>query len=134
MCIRDSPTPRRQGSGVRGQERVHANSHVPRPKPQAPSPKPQGPHLKDRTLTNLYNKRPDWLAEAHKRLDAAVFDGYGWPHGLSDDEILARLLALNLERAAGQGQVATMAGGEEESDGKEYTLVRDRTPLDESRG
>jgi hypothetical protein len=30
---------------------------------------------------------------------------YGWPHDLSDDEILARLLALNLERAAAQGEV-----------------------------
>ncbi|MBK9712167.1 MAG: class I SAM-dependent DNA methyltransferase [Kouleothrix sp.] len=129
-----SPAAGGQGSGVRSAFTPTPTPHVPSPKPQAPSPKPQGPHLKDRTLTNLYNKRPDWLAEAHKRLDAAVFDGYGWPHGLSDDEILARLLALNLERAAGQGQVATMAGGEEESDGKEYTLVRDRTPLDESRG
>jgi hypothetical protein len=59
-----------------------------------------------RTLTNLYNRRPDWLAEAHRRLDAAVLDAYGWPHALSDDEILARLLALNLERAARQGAVA----------------------------
>ena len=64
-----------------------------------------GVNLKERTLTNLYNKRPDWLDLAHKRLDAAVFDAYGWPHDLSDDEILARLLALNLERAAGQGAV-----------------------------
>ena len=28
---------------------------------------------KERTLTNLYNKRPDWLDQAHKRLDTAVF-------------------------------------------------------------
>lgn len=55
-----------------------------------------------RTLTNLYNQRPDWLTEAHQRLDAAVFNAYGWPHDLSDEEILARLLALNLERAASQ--------------------------------
>lgn len=37
-------------------------------------------------------------------LDAAVFDASGWPHDLSDEEILARRLALNLERA-GMGQV-----------------------------
>ena len=55
--------------------------------------------LNKRTLTNLYNERPAWLDAAHKRLDAAVFDAYGWPHDLSDEEILARLLALNLERA-----------------------------------
>jgi type II restriction/modification system DNA methylase subunit YeeA len=58
--------------------------------------------LKKRTLTNLYNERPAWLDAAHKRLDAAVFDAYGWPHDLTDEEILARLLALNLERAAKQ--------------------------------
>jgi type II restriction/modification system DNA methylase subunit YeeA len=64
--------------------------------------------LKKRTLTNLYNARPTWLDLAHRKLDAAVLDAYGWPwdpstgsgQGLSDEEILARLLALNLERAA----------------------------------
>lgn len=56
--------------------------------------------LKRHTLTNLYNKRPTWLALAHERLDTAVFDAYGWPHDLTDEQILERLLALNLERAA----------------------------------
>jgi hypothetical protein len=65
-----------------------------------------GVDLKQRTLTNLYNKRPDWLVEAHHRLDCAVFDAYGWPHDLADGEILERLLALNLARAMGQGEVA----------------------------
>jgi len=55
--------------------------------------------LQKRTLTNLYNERPAWLDAAHKKLDAAVFDAYGWPHDLSDEEILARLLELNLKRA-----------------------------------
>jgi hypothetical protein len=35
----------------------------------------------------------------HGMLDEAVFDAYGWPHDLSDEKILERLLALNLERA-----------------------------------
>ena len=52
-----------------------------------------------RTLTNLYNARPTWLDLAHKKLDAAVFAAYGWPADLSDEQILERLLALNLERA-----------------------------------
>ena len=65
--------------------------------------------LKKRTLTNLYNARPTWLDNAHKKLDAAVLDAYGWPHDISDDEILARLLALNLERAAAQGGAAAAA-------------------------
>ena len=69
---------------------------------------PEGPlvgedELKRRTLTNLYNQRPAWLDTAHRRLDEAVFNAYGWPPGLSDDEVLARLLALNQERAAAQG-------------------------------
>jgi len=56
--------------------------------------------LKKRTLTNLYNERPAWLANAHKRLDETVFAAYGWPADLTDDELLAKLLALNLERSA----------------------------------
>jgi type II restriction/modification system DNA methylase subunit YeeA len=54
--------------------------------------------LKKRTLTILYNQHPTWLEMAHRKLDEAVLDVYGWPHNLSDDEILERLLALNLER------------------------------------
>jgi len=58
--------------------------------------------LKKRTLTNLYNQRPTWLDLAHQRLDNAVLDAYTWPHALPDDQILERLLALNLERVANQ--------------------------------
>jgi type II restriction/modification system DNA methylase subunit YeeA len=58
--------------------------------------------LKDRTLTKLYNERPQWLANAHRTLDEAVFAAYGWPADLGKQEILARLLALNHERAAAQ--------------------------------
>ncbi len=54
---------------------------------------------KKRTLTNLYNENPTWLQLAHRKLDDAVLDAYGWPRDLGDDDILARLLALNLERA-----------------------------------
>ena len=50
------------------------------------------------TLTNLYNKRPTWLANAHATLDAAVADAYGWLSDLTDATILERLLALNLQR------------------------------------
>jgi type II restriction/modification system DNA methylase subunit YeeA len=54
---------------------------------------------KKRTLTNLYNARPTWLELAHKKLDEAVFAAYGWPNDLSDEQILEKLLALNLQRA-----------------------------------
>jgi hypothetical protein len=56
--------------------------------------------LKKRTLTNLYNVRLTWLDLAHKTLDDAVLDAYAWPHDITDDQILERLLALNLARAA----------------------------------
>ncbi len=55
------------------------------------------------TLTKLYNERPTWLADAHRKLDEAVFRAYGWPESpetLPDETILERLLALNLQRAA----------------------------------
>lgn len=58
--------------------------------------------LKKRTLTNLYNARPSWLDNAHKVLDAAVAAAYGWTDytpDMPDDEILRRLLKLNLERS-----------------------------------
>ncbi len=58
--------------------------------------------LQKRTLTNLYNARPAWLAMAHSQLDAAVATAYGWTDytpDMSDEEILKRLLALNLERS-----------------------------------
>jgi type II restriction/modification system DNA methylase subunit YeeA len=59
--------------------------------------------LKKRTLTNLYNERPAWLANVHRELDAAVAKAYGWTdysESMSDEEILGRLLKLNLERSA----------------------------------
>ncbi len=62
------------------------------------------------TRTGLYNdvvrlkETPDAghpvtaLVTAHARLDSAVAAAYGWEWPLSEDELLARLLALNLER------------------------------------
>jgi hypothetical protein len=69
--------------------------------------------LKKRTLTNLYNERPAWLANAHRRLDEAVFAAYGWPADPSDDDLLARLLALNLSRA-GDAALPTVADDADE--------------------
>ena len=58
--------------------------------------------LRRRTLTNLYNDNPTWLQNAHDKLDTAVADAYGWPHDLTDEQILDRLLTLNMERAAAE--------------------------------
>jgi type II restriction/modification system DNA methylase subunit YeeA len=78
--------------------------------------------LAKRTLTNLYNQRPAWLQHAHQRLDAAGFAAYGWPATLTDDEILARLLDLNLRRAAAENQASSVpepAPGDPEADNSE---------------
>ena len=85
--------------------------------------------LQKRTLTNLYNglqyyretkaagsiflqsefdkvtrssvsrSAIEELHDIHTALDHAVLDAYGWPHNLTDEQILEHLLALNLERA-----------------------------------
>lgn len=60
--------------------------------------------LKKRTLTNLYNVRPQWLANAHAAVDEAVAEAYGWGDDwraglLTDDEILGRLFRLNQTRS-----------------------------------
>ena len=65
--------------------------------------------LKKRTLTNLYNARPAWLANAHAALDASVLAAFGWPADISDDELLTKLLELNLSRGG-----TTAAGDEDE--------------------
>ena len=43
-----------------------------------------------------------WLDNAHRELDAAVAAAYGWPADIAEEEALARLLALNLERSGPQ--------------------------------
>jgi hypothetical protein len=58
--------------------------------------------LAERTLTKLYNLRPVWLNAAHQALDLAVAAAYGWADytaAMPDEDILKRLLALNLARA-----------------------------------
>ena len=39
------------------------------------------------------------LQQIHDDLDAAVFDAYGWPRDLTNEQILEKLVALNAERA-----------------------------------
>ena len=65
------------------------------PKRPVPRDEDAAKALKKRTLTNLYNARPQWLADAHEALDAAVAAAYGWSADISDDEVLRQLLALN---------------------------------------
>ena len=65
--------------------------------PKRPVPRNQAAAkaLKKRTLTYLYNARPQWLADAHAALDAVVAAAYGWPADITDEDALRKLLALN---------------------------------------
>ena len=67
------------------------------PKRPVPRDEAAAKELKKRTLTNLYNARPQWLADAHAALDAAVAAAYGWDADISEENALERLLALNLQ-------------------------------------
>ena len=72
--------------------------------PQRPVPVDEAAarQLKKRTLTNLYNTRPQWLVDAHAALDAAVAGAYEWDADISGEEALQKLLALNLANSPGQ--------------------------------
>ena len=48
---------------------------------------------------SVYNERPQWLADAHANLDAAVALAYGWETDISDDNALNRLLTQNTTRS-----------------------------------
>ena len=67
--------------------------------------------LARQTLTNLYNAMPTWLAEAHRELDAAVLDAYGWAANTGPEDLLERLLELNL------GSAPALVGSTNSTDG-----------------
>ena len=69
------------------------------PKRPVPRNEQAAKELKKRTRTNLYNTRPQWLADAHAALDAAVAAAYGWSADISEDEALRELLGLNLRES-----------------------------------
>ena len=73
--------------------------------------------LRERTLTNLYNQRPQWLVDAHRDLDVAVADAYGWPADISEEEALGKLLDLNLARAAANGPTVEIDPEEDDQNG-----------------
>ena len=65
--------------------------------PKRPVARNEAPakELQKRTLTNLYNTRPQWLADAHAALDAAVATAYEWQVDISEDQALETLLGMN---------------------------------------
>jgi type II restriction/modification system DNA methylase subunit YeeA len=98
------PLPWRPGAEPRDDPRVQAIADVARELVEERDswlnqPGASAAKVKKRTLTRLYNQRPQWLENYHRALDKAVLAAYGWPEDLSDADILERLLALNRERA-----------------------------------
>ncbi len=88
--------------------------------PKRPVAKPgHEADVKKLTLTNLYNNPPAWLKNAHAALDKAVAAAYGWQdYGpeWTDEDILSRLLALNLARANNQAATPSTTEGEPDED------------------
>jgi hypothetical protein len=60
----------------------------------------RGEPLTDRERATHEQGLVSVLRQLHEDLDAAVFEAYGWPSTLSDEEVLERLVRLNAERAA----------------------------------
>ena len=65
------------------------------PKRPVPIDEAAARQLKKRTLTNLYNTRPQWLVDAHAVLDAVVARAYSWNADISEEEALEKLLGMN---------------------------------------
>ncbi|MFL6765841.1 MAG: class I SAM-dependent DNA methyltransferase [Sphingomicrobium sp.] len=59
-----------------------------------------GEQLKGNDLDRATAARAFIIHRLHEQIDAAVADAYGWPTDLAPAEIVARLVALNAERAA----------------------------------
>ena len=74
-------------SGLRSPSPAFATARYP---VRVPLDEKAASELKLRTLTNLYNTRPAWLANAHAALDEAVAAAYGFA-----PDLLTRLLERN---------------------------------------
>ena len=92
---RRRPPPRRAARPLAQPARMGRVDRRTRPRlPQAPRPNRHADlqQLKRRTLTNLYNQRPQWLANAHATLDTAVANAYAWLADISDEDALQRIV------------------------------------------
>jgi hypothetical protein len=111
-AARVSPPPAREarggeGSGVGGATARSTRRNAPHPNPPrrfagggdapvqaaVPALTPDEERIKDEGLILI-------LKELHEKLDRLVFEAYGWPQTLTDEQILENLVALNRERAA----------------------------------
>jgi hypothetical protein len=55
---------------------------------------------------------------AHRRPDEAVFAAYGWDPAMSNEELSATLLKLNLERAKAEAGKPKAEGGRPKGEGR----------------
>ena len=72
------------------------------------------------------------LNELHDEIDALTLQAYAWPQGLTDEEIVARLVALNAERAAEErrGQVRWLRPDYQKARAGVATLGGEQTEAD----
>jgi len=72
------------------------------------------------------------LRDLHDQIDAAVAEAYGWPEGLSEDEILHRLVALNRDRAAeeARGHIRWLRPDYQNPAGKAVQAKGEQTAMD----
>ncbi len=99
-AARSSPSPlwggARGGGASAGLDQGGAGTPTSNSSPQGgggfPALTPDDERIKEEGLILI-------LKELHERLDRLVFQAYGWPDTLTDEEILERLVALNAERA-----------------------------------
>ena len=68
------------------------------PKQPMPRDDDAADKLKTRTLTKLYNARPQWLNAAHAELDTAVAAAYGWNADIDEEDALRRLMDVGAGR------------------------------------
>ena len=110
-CFETFPLPWAPGEEPWQDERLHAIADAARALDETRNrwlnpPDANEAELKKRTLTNLYNERPSWLANLHVALDRAVWIAYGWdddPAQTTDEQILQRVLSVNSARRNSSG-------------------------------
>ena len=132
-CFETFPFPRPTDEQ---REAIAAAARAPRPSSAtAGSTRPAStpPSSRSAPSPTSTTQRPTWLANAHADLDAAVLAAYGWPPDLADEDLLARLLALNLERAVSFVSAAGKYRLYIDEVGNHDLNVADRDPSDLAR-
>lgn len=80
---------------------MSASPYPPRVVPRPDLGEREHKELQARTMTNLYNTCPDWLASAHRALDEAVATAYGFEYRaeMANEQVHTLLITENRTRA-----------------------------------